>query len=54
MRHGSAPDDTLGGFYALLALATVALGVQTAAPTHIDATTVRTSDISGILTNLAG
>jgi uncharacterized membrane protein YoaK (UPF0700 family) len=53
VRHGSVPDHTLGGFYALLALATVALGMQTAALTHIDATTVRTSYISGILTNLA-
>jgi uncharacterized membrane protein YoaK (UPF0700 family) len=53
VRHGSVPDHTLGGFYALLGLATVALGIQTAALTHIDATTVRTSYISGILTNLA-
>jgi uncharacterized membrane protein YoaK (UPF0700 family) len=53
VRHGSVPDHTLGGFYALLTLATVALGIQTAALTHIDATTVRTSYISGILTNLA-
>jgi uncharacterized membrane protein YoaK (UPF0700 family) len=53
VRHGSVPDHTLEGFYVLLALATVALGVQTAALTHIDATTVRTSYISGILTDLA-
>jgi len=53
VRHGSAPDHTLMGFYLLLALAATALGVQTAALTHIDAATVRTSYISGILTNLA-
>jgi uncharacterized membrane protein YoaK (UPF0700 family) len=53
VRHGSVPDHTLGGFYVLLALATVALGLQTAALTHIDAATVRTSYISGILTQLA-
>jgi uncharacterized membrane protein YoaK (UPF0700 family) len=53
VRHGSVADHTLEGFYVLLALATVALGVQTAALTHIDATTVRTSYISGILTQLA-
>jgi uncharacterized membrane protein YoaK (UPF0700 family) len=53
VRHGAVPDHTLGGFYLLLALATIALGVQTAALTHIDAATVRTSYISGILTNLA-
>jgi uncharacterized membrane protein YoaK (UPF0700 family) len=53
VRHGSVPDHTLEGFYVLLALATVALGIQTAALTHIDATTVRTSYISGILTQLA-
>jgi uncharacterized membrane protein YoaK (UPF0700 family) len=53
VRHGSVPDHTLGAFYVLLALATVALGIQTAALTHIDAATVRTSYISGILTQLA-
>jgi uncharacterized membrane protein YoaK (UPF0700 family) len=53
VKHGTVPGHTLMGFYLLLALATGALGVQTAALTHIGAATVRTSYISGVLTNLA-
>jgi uncharacterized membrane protein YoaK (UPF0700 family) len=50
---GTARDRTLTGFYVLAALATVALGLQTAALTEIRGVTVRTSYISGVLTNLA-
>jgi uncharacterized membrane protein YoaK (UPF0700 family) len=44
--YGSAP------FYGLEAMATVALGLQTAALTSVGGETVRTSYISGVLTNL--
>jgi len=39
-------------FYGLEAMATVALGLQTASLTAIEGSTVRTSYISGVLTNL--
>jgi uncharacterized membrane protein YoaK (UPF0700 family) len=39
-------------FYVLEACATVALGLQTAALTDVDGTTIRTSYVSGVLTNL--
>jgi uncharacterized membrane protein YoaK (UPF0700 family) len=53
LRHGTVPGHTLAGFYPLAALATVALGLQTAALTEIQGATVRTSYISGVLTHLA-
>jgi uncharacterized membrane protein YoaK (UPF0700 family) len=53
IRHGIAPDHSARGFYVLAALATVALGIQTAALTRVQRSTVRTSYISGVLTNLA-
>lgn len=39
-------------YYALEACSTAALGLQTAALTHIGGTTIRTSYVSGVLTNL--
>jgi uncharacterized membrane protein YoaK (UPF0700 family) len=50
-RHG----DTVASpypFYVLEACATIGLGLQTAALTDIDGTTIRTSYVSGVLTNL--
>src|SRR5437764_4134319 len=52
VHHGSVQDRS-SAFYFLAALATVALGLQTAALTEIRGVTVRTSYISGVLTNLA-
>jgi uncharacterized membrane protein YoaK (UPF0700 family) len=51
--RGTVPGHTLTGFYVLAAFATLALGLQTATLTEIRGTTVRTSYISGVLTNLA-
>jgi uncharacterized membrane protein YoaK (UPF0700 family) len=51
-RHG----DTVASpfpFYVLEACATLALGLQTAALTDVDGVTVRTSYVSGVITNLA-
>jgi uncharacterized membrane protein YoaK (UPF0700 family) len=39
-------------YYVLEACSTAALGLQTAALTHIGGTTIRTSYVSGVLTNL--
>ncbi|HVW89749.1 MAG TPA: YoaK family protein [Gaiellaceae bacterium] len=39
-------------YYALEACSTSALGLQTAALTHVGGTTIRTSYVSGVLTNL--
>ncbi|HET8527807.1 MAG TPA: YoaK family protein [Gaiellaceae bacterium] len=51
--HGeTGPGHARVGFYVLAALATVALGLQTAALTEIGGTTVRTTYVSGTLTNL--
>jgi uncharacterized membrane protein YoaK (UPF0700 family) len=50
-RHG----DTVASpypFYVLETVATLALGLQTAALTDVDGTTIRTSYVSGVLTNL--
>lgn len=52
LRHGQASDHTTGGFYVLLVLLTLALGIQSAALTQADGATVRTSYISGVLTNV--
>lgn len=53
VRHGTVPGHTLTGFYPLAALATVSLGMQSAALTEVRGATVRTSYISGVLTNIA-
>jgi len=53
IHHGFGPAETSAPFYGLAALATVALGLQTAALTRIDGATVRTSYVSGMITRLA-
>jgi uncharacterized membrane protein YoaK (UPF0700 family) len=49
LRHNTAPDHAAGGFYALLALAILAMGVQTAALTKAPGATIRTTYVSGRL-----
>jgi uncharacterized membrane protein YoaK (UPF0700 family) len=52
--HGrTGPTETHVAFYVLAALATVALGLQTAALTEASGATVRTTYVSGMLTRLA-
>lgn len=53
IHHGIGPAETSASFYGLAALATVALGLQTAALTQVDGATVRTSYVSGMITRLA-
>ena len=53
IRHGTVHGYSVRGFYVLAALGTVALGLQSAALTELNGETVRTSYISGVLTNLA-
>jgi uncharacterized membrane protein YoaK (UPF0700 family) len=53
VHHGVGPVETSAPFYALAALATVSLGLQTAALTRIDGSTVRTGYITGMVTRLA-
>lgn len=53
VHHGVGPPETAAPFFGLLSLATVALGLQTAALTRIDGATVRTSYVSGMVTRLA-
>lgn len=53
VHRGLGPPETSASFYGLAALATVALGLQTAALTRIDDATVRTSYVSGMITRLA-
>jgi uncharacterized membrane protein YoaK (UPF0700 family) len=50
-RHGDTVSSPYP-FYVLETCATVALGLQTAALTDIGGTTIRTSYVSGVLTNL--
>ena len=50
-RHGDTVVSPYP-FYVLETLATMALGLQTAALTNVDGTTIRTSYVSGVLTNL--
>jgi uncharacterized membrane protein YoaK (UPF0700 family) len=52
IHHGTVRGHSLSGFYVLAVLATVALGMQSAALTEIDDATVRTTYVSGILTHL--
>jgi uncharacterized membrane protein YoaK (UPF0700 family) len=49
LRHNTAPDHALGGFYVLLALAVVAMGVQTAALAQALGSVLRTTFVSGLL-----
>lgn len=52
--HGeTGPGHGRIAFYVLAALATVALGLQTAALTEISGSTVRTTYVSGMLTRIA-
>jgi uncharacterized membrane protein YoaK (UPF0700 family) len=51
LHHGHAPDHA-AGFYVLLSLLTMGLGIQSATLTRVGGATVRTSYISGVLTNL--
>jgi uncharacterized membrane protein YoaK (UPF0700 family) len=53
LRHNTAPDHAIGGFYALLTLAVLAMGIQTAALTKALGATVRTTYVSGLLTTFA-
>lgn len=53
VRHGTVVGHSISGFYVLATLATVSLGLQTAALTEIEGATVRTSYVSGVLTHLA-
>lgn len=50
--HHGAVANRSGPFYVLETLAILALGLQTAALTEINGATVRTSYVSGVLTNL--
>lgn len=52
IRHGAAPDHAIGGFWVLVVLATLALGLQTAALTRVGGETTRTTYVSGMLTRL--
>jgi uncharacterized membrane protein YoaK (UPF0700 family) len=49
VRGGTAPDHA-AGFYLLLALAVVAMGVQTASFARVLGATVRTTYVSGVIT----
>jgi uncharacterized membrane protein YoaK (UPF0700 family) len=49
--HGTTVDSPYP-FYVLETCATLALGLQTAALTDVEGTTIRTSYVSGVLTNL--
>lgn len=52
--HGaSVPGHTAQGFYAMAAMAIVAMGLQTATLQHIGVQTIRTTYVSGILTSFA-
>lgn len=50
--HGPIPLSNHVAFYLLAAFSAVGFGMQTAALTEIDGVTVRTSYVTGILTNL--
>jgi uncharacterized membrane protein YoaK (UPF0700 family) len=53
LRHNTAPDHTIGGFYTLLTLAIVAMGTQTASLTKAFGQTLRTTYVSGLLTTFS-
>jgi|SRR5579884_173037 len=50
IRHNTAPDHAIGGFYTLLTLAILAMGTQTASLTKAFGRTLRTTYVSGLLT----
>jgi uncharacterized membrane protein YoaK (UPF0700 family) len=51
--HESVADHSLGGFYVLATLAIVAMALQTTALTEVSGRTVRTTYVTGVLTNMA-
>jgi uncharacterized membrane protein YoaK (UPF0700 family) len=52
--HGVAvPGYTIGGFYVLLTVAIVAMGIQTAILTRAFGATIRTTYVSGLLTDFS-
>lgn len=51
--HGSVQGRSLAGYYLLAALVVVALGFQTSALSCVSGQRVRTTYISGVLTNMA-
>jgi uncharacterized membrane protein YoaK (UPF0700 family) len=53
LRDGGIPEDVPWRFYALVALPTLAMGVQNATLRRVGGATVRTTFISGMLTNFA-
>jgi uncharacterized membrane protein YoaK (UPF0700 family) len=53
LRDGGIPEDVPWRFYALVALPTLAMGVQNATLRRVGGATVRTTYISGMLTNFA-
>lgn len=53
VHHHAVADHSLGGFYALAALAILAMGVQAATITQVSGRAVRTTYVSGVLTALA-
>src|SRR5579862_8159476 len=50
IEHNTAADHAIGGFYTLLTLAILAMGVQTASLTRAFGRTLRTTYVSGLLT----
>jgi uncharacterized membrane protein YoaK (UPF0700 family) len=50
LHNNTAPDHRIGGFYVLLTLAVLAMGVQTATLTKALGRTLRTTFVSGLLT----
>jgi uncharacterized membrane protein YoaK (UPF0700 family) len=53
LRHNTAPDHAIGGFYTLLTLAILAMGTQTASLTKAFGQTLRTTYVSGLLTTFS-
>ena len=51
VRDGTVPGHSVGGFYVLLAIAVVAMGIQTASLTRALGRTLRTTFVSGMLTS---
>jgi uncharacterized membrane protein YoaK (UPF0700 family) len=49
VNHGTAPDHRVSGFYVLLTLAVLAMGIQTASLTRALGRPVRTTFVSGML-----
>ncbi len=53
LRDGALPEEPAWRFYLLVALPTLAMGVQNASLRRVGGVTVRTTYISGMLTNFA-